>query len=114
MRYKSWSYYEDWIEIYGKDRVIGEHPEELYCLQPLQVPISMSMIRKRKKGKKRKLGSDYENSGLIAVANALGNFTKKIEARLEMVDERIGYEHDIRESRQKVYASLNPMTSLSV
>ncbi|KAG8383401.1 hypothetical protein BUALT_Bualt04G0008800 [Buddleja alternifolia] len=28
MRYKSWPYYADWVEIFGKDRATGEHAED--------------------------------------------------------------------------------------
>ncbi|KAL3500108.1 hypothetical protein ACH5RR_039201 [Cinchona calisaya] len=51
---------------------------KIMLFQPVQIPVSMSIMGK-----------------------------KKTEARLGMIAERIGYEHDIRES-------LNPMTWLSV
>ncbi|KAL3520830.1 hypothetical protein ACH5RR_018979 [Cinchona calisaya] len=59
-------------------------------------------------------GEDRVTGKHAEVADALRNFTEKTEARLGMIDERIGYEHDMRESKQKVYASLNPMTWLFV
>ncbi|KAL3537563.1 hypothetical protein ACH5RR_000929 [Cinchona calisaya] len=65
-------------------------------------------------GKKRKLGSDYENNGLIVVANALRKIIEKTEARLGMIAERIGYEQDLLAFRKKVYASLEPMNWLSL
>ncbi|KAL3524941.1 hypothetical protein ACH5RR_013313 [Cinchona calisaya] len=48
------------------------------------------------------------------VVDALGKFTEKIEAILEMIAKRIGYEEDMSASRKKVYASLDSMSWLSV
>ncbi|KAL3516527.1 hypothetical protein ACH5RR_023429 [Cinchona calisaya] len=43
------------------------------------------------------------------VADALGKFTEKIEARLGTTAESIGYEQDMSAFRKKDYSSLEPM-----
>lgn len=29
MRHKSWPYYDHWVEIFGKDKAIGQHAESM-------------------------------------------------------------------------------------
>ena len=143
MRFKSWPYYKDWTEIFGKDRATGEHAESLIdavnAIEKENGAIEVNsddeveeitsipdtkdhstpdtskeaQDKKKNSGKKRKVRSGYESNGLFAVADALGNFTEKTEDRLGMLAERIGYEHNMSLARKQVYPSLENMSWLS-
>ena len=67
---------------------------------------------KKDKPKRRKLISEEHATGLAKVVEALGKFTEKTEARLGMIAERLGYEHDKSLIRQKVCKALEPITWL--
>ncbi|KAL3498368.1 hypothetical protein ACH5RR_041100 [Cinchona calisaya] len=119
MRYKFYSYYEDWIEIFGKDRATGEHAEGMNDV--------VNAIDREKDGEEDNNIDGFEEINTVpdsqnytaptapsSIVDALRIFSEKIKGRLRMIVERIGYGHYMRESRKKVYVSLIPMTWLSI
>ncbi|KAL3503114.1 hypothetical protein ACH5RR_037563 [Cinchona calisaya] len=115
MRYKSWPYYEDCIKIFGKDRAIGKHVKGMNdAANSIDKEIDVEEDDLIKIfGKDRAIGKHAK--GMNDAANAIDKeiddeedvtdtsekFTKKTEARLGKIAERIGYEHDMSISKEK-------------
>lgn len=142
MRYKSWPYYHDWCEIFGKDRATGEQAEDV-------MDAVNELFNKSKDTENEKevtddihiLSDDFEdamkeNSTYKSVNNdtdkrsggkkrkstdeneglcdLLGNFCRSTETRLGDIARRIGYEQDVSAARKEVFEAVGKIGGLTL
>lgn len=127
MRHKSWPFYHDWCEIFGKDRATGEHArgfsDMVEDLNENDVDIgiekllhgscdettSMSRSSVGRNENEKKTASKKRKSfdvGVEIITEVMNTFTDKADARLEQIAQRIGYAHDASNARKKVFEAL--------
>ncbi|XP_057771108.1 uncharacterized protein LOC130990897 [Salvia miltiorrhiza] len=140
MRYKSWPMFDDWKDIFGKDRATGEQTEDLMeAIHAMYAADNMAQdggdtafnpaegdaqteeedasvcqsgkIRTGAGGSKKKRKTRSEVDVLCA---ALGEVSKNANDRLESLATRIGYEWDLGQARQAVYEKLGQIPGLSL
>ncbi|KAH6761949.1 hypothetical protein C2S52_019382 [Perilla frutescens var. hirtella] len=139
MRYKSWPFYQDWCEIFVKERVIRDNAEQFAdAVQELETnkgkekeagaefgcvfeghddENEMSVCQPQSDGtgkkqapKKRKL-SDCSSDPFVTAINV---FCDRLDARFEDIARRIGFEHDVSNARREVYGALGRVPGLQV
>ncbi|XP_073050959.1 uncharacterized protein [Primulina eburnea] len=133
MRHKSWPFYHDWCEIFGKDRATGEHAQgfsdmvedlndkEKQNENDVDIGIdkllhdsydeTTSMSRssvgrnenEKKTASKKRKSFDVDPDIIVEMMN---KFTDKADARLEQIAQRIGYAHDASNARKMVFEAL--------
>ncbi|CAA0830000.1 Unknown protein [Striga hermonthica] len=139
MRHKSWPYYYDWIEIFGKDRATGHQAEDLFDAtsnvnlsgpsRTLSEHIEMNDVNmeeevnetmsestqpsstgtKKSVGRKRKSGQSSD-----PLCEVMKSFAEKTGARLEKIAQRIGYEYDVSSARKDVYSIVREIEGLNL
>ncbi|KAL8481758.1 hypothetical protein ACS0TY_028055 [Phlomoides rotata] len=113
MRYKSWPYYGQWLDIFGKDRATGEHAmdpidivndlvrnKEPITSKPVEgqaentVPCDKSEVEEKTiiKGKKRKAA----DSELGAFVETIGELIKSNDQTFNNLAERIGPDQEAK------------------
>ncbi|KAL8507363.1 hypothetical protein ACS0TY_018058 [Phlomoides rotata] len=137
MRNKEWPMFNDWVEVFGKDRATGyvaeDVPDAYTSLDEQTGFEGNDQTGKRKadmneeqgennvayntkkdcaassSGKKLKLQSDNSESSM---ATMFGEFFKCTGERLENIAQRIGYDKDIGTARKEVFGMLDGIESL--
>ncbi|KAL8528863.1 hypothetical protein ACS0TY_006361 [Phlomoides rotata] len=106
MRNKPWPYYDDWCEIFGKDRAISEQAEDIVDtvnnLYNSNAPTSEtgSPIN----GVSYEPGDDAENNYLL----------ENTDSRLGEIAQRIRYEHDASISRKELFQIIDTIEGLTM
>lgn len=135
MRFKSWPYYDDWKEIFGKDRATGEHaedivdawndinagnnhemPEDEFSFEhddneetgDRESQSARDDTLPKKTGKKRKVHDDLQG-----ICDLLSELNRSQNTRLEHLASRIGYEFDMGKARQETFQQLGEIPGLS-
>lgn len=140
MRHKSWPYYEDWKEIFGKDRATGENAEDIAeawndirTAEPLG-PDGDTPIENEFSFENEVNTADYDqisqsardeqlprnngkkpkvNDALQGVCELLSEMNQATNTRLEHLANRIGYEFDMGKARQETFEQLGDIPGLS-
>ncbi|KAG6394543.1 hypothetical protein SASPL_145132 [Salvia splendens] len=123
MRDKAWTYWDQRVLIFAKDRAIGTGAEEIpdvaRSLQHQNVADSeysndyhseSTLWNSNKGGKKHKI--IYSDDS--ALMEFLGKLHADTNTRLEMISARIGYEFDIGKARQEVFDKLGSVVGLTL
>ncbi|KAL8533447.1 hypothetical protein ACS0TY_009727 [Phlomoides rotata] len=140
MRYKSWPYYDHWVNIFGKDRATGEHAVDAmdfvnellrgarddlaftgtkgntYAGNTEQVAENGSINVPSdsgvitSKGKKRKV----EMNEIGALVDTLGSFMNKTDDSFVSLSNRIAPEHDVKMARTNLIAIMNKIPGISL
>ncbi|KAH6793594.1 hypothetical protein C2S52_004071 [Perilla frutescens var. hirtella] len=140
MRYKSWPYYHDWCEIFGKDRATGEQAEdvmdavnELFSAtknKEKEVIVDIDLLphdvndeikpdstyqpvgndTDKKNGGKKRKLAD----GSEGLYELLGSFCQNTETRLGDIARRIGYEQDVSAARKEVFEVVGKIGGLTL
>lgn len=141
MRYKSWPYYEDWKEIFGKDRANGDAAEDIMdawndinlgknaeedgtnghaemSMDNLSThegtPDTVShthVLGQPDKLKGKKRKAGEEMQGVCQVLREIG---VKTDARLGELTKRIGYDFDVSRKRKEAFDLLTDIQGLSL
>ncbi|KAL8481300.1 hypothetical protein ACS0TY_027717 [Phlomoides rotata] len=143
MRNKPWPYYDDWCEIFGKDRATGEHAEDIMdAVNNMNSSNTPSETGSQFNGPINDLGDDTENNENTSVCHAegedtprsgkrvrkrpsldgetssiittLGGFLENTESRLGEIAQRIGYEQDVAMSRKEVFQIIDTVEGLNI
>ncbi|KAL6587928.1 hypothetical protein OROMI_000906 [Orobanche minor] len=133
MRYKGWPYYDDWCEIFGKDRATGAKAEDV--MDAVNEMLKNENIREKdiahndiesvdeleenvisrstfqfdtngadKKLKRKKRKSLDDDTVII---EKLGNFLENAQSRLGEIAQCIGYEYDAKISRKELFEMMD-------
>ncbi|XP_057779816.1 uncharacterized protein LOC130998418 [Salvia miltiorrhiza] len=140
MRNKSWPYYDDWKEIFGKDRANGETAEDMmnaahdmYCNIDLsqthgngEYHVRMDHIfenmddeESASQTKQPEVVSCVINKkrkrddGFSAVCEALVQIGRGTEKWLETIASQSGHDHDVSIARKEVFTQLSAIPGLS-
>ncbi|GFP88504.1 hypothetical protein PHJA_000994100 [Phtheirospermum japonicum] len=144
MRYKTWPFFKDWIDIFGKDRATGEHaqgfadaadgtqsdsqpdPTTGVNTQPLKVgeEASAGFRVDEKSGTQgesssatRKRKTKKRNANDVVEEHFLDlmeSFCAKTEGHLRDLAQRICFQQDAKQQRKAVFDVLNQMPFLSI
>ncbi|PIN10930.1 hypothetical protein CDL12_16475 [Handroanthus impetiginosus] len=140
MRYKSWPYYNDWCEIFGKDRATRENAQDFVetvndilngDAQKINqtteefndhlegfVKDTESMCASQIGGsasEKRKRNRKKKlKEGQDQIYEMLGTVCEKTDARLGDIARRIGHEFDVSQKREEVYAAIGKVGGLNL
>ncbi|KAG8363844.1 hypothetical protein BUALT_Bualt19G0064700 [Buddleja alternifolia] len=124
MRYKSWPYYADWVEVFGGTDTIhvekqneedlehqfeglGGFADETETMSAC--PTNSSTSGKRSKGKKRK-----SMDGQDPMYQLMGTFCQNTDVRLGEIAQRIGYDYDVSKARKEIYGVVGKIEGLSL
>ncbi|XP_057773536.1 uncharacterized protein LOC130992803 [Salvia miltiorrhiza] len=140
MRYKSWPYLDQWMEIFGKDRAMGEEAEDLMdaahemyrkinlsqsvddgdyhvSLEDIDKTVdaidSTSQTHKADDAVRAKSKKRKHSGAEDRMFEALVAITRGTEDRLETIAGRMGYDFDISKARKELYSQLSSITGLS-
>ncbi|XP_057801115.1 uncharacterized protein LOC131016440 [Salvia miltiorrhiza] len=142
MRYKSWPMFEDWKEVFGKDRATGEHAEDLLdALNDMQRRENMNELTPESEYHvnldgitttemiDESVGQSSQETAvgptgsrkrkpnrdeMSAVCEVLREINRTTAERLANLANRIGYEFDIGKARQEVFEQLGVIPGLSL
>ncbi|KAK6164017.1 hypothetical protein DH2020_000881 [Rehmannia glutinosa] len=125
MRFKTWPFYNDWVNIFGKDRATGEH-----AIGFIEAGSTMSLMEiapKRKsplifletclKSLRKKSETNYVNVSMRqprSYGRANGHLLPNTDALDFEIAKRIGYEYDISTARKEVFGLVAMMQGLSL
>ncbi|GFP80602.1 hypothetical protein PHJA_000203500 [Phtheirospermum japonicum] len=142
MRFKSWTLYGDWCDIFGKDRATGEnaqgfadavdeiprHPDATNGVdydvpsrfEPGSPTVECENRSRRpaessstgRKGKRKKRITDEPLTE--RVCQMIEALCEKTDTRLGDLAQRIGYEQDAKKQRTRVFDSMASMNFLTV
>ncbi|KAL8476598.1 hypothetical protein ACS0TY_029046 [Phlomoides rotata] len=130
MCYKSWPYYGQWLDIFGKDRATGEHAidpidivndlvrnKEPITSEPVEgqaentVPCDKSEVEEKTvKGKKRKA----VDSEMGAFVETIGELIKSNDQTFNSLAERIGPDQEAKIARKSLNEILRGIPGLSL
>lgn len=138
MRFKSWPYYEEWKEIFGKDRATGEAAEDFVDawneLKDQDTPVddfshmsvdetegpheeegdSGSEANKAPPAKQPPAKKRKDNEEMRTICDVLDKIGNKADARLAELVKRIGYEFDLGKARGEAFVKLGDIPGLSI
>ncbi|XP_075524049.1 uncharacterized protein LOC142556476 [Primulina tabacum] len=131
MRHKSWPFYYDWCEIFGKNRATSGHAQGFSDMvedlndkeKQNDVDIGIDKLLhdsyEKTTSMSRSSAGRYENEKKTAskkcksfdvdpdtIVEMMNKFTDKADARLEQIAQRIGYAHDASNARKMVFEAL--------
>ncbi|KAH6821233.1 hypothetical protein C2S53_008053 [Perilla frutescens var. hirtella] len=143
MRSKSWPFYKDWCEIFGKDRATGEYAETFSTQdllhkdeESLHTSTGNDYVQFTSSNQDEEVGDDFMSMSREGTSsntkvkdkgqkrkslNSLDDrfldlmnvFCEKTDSRMGELVQRIGFEHDASLSRKKVYEALGNMNHLT-
>ncbi|KAG8370403.1 hypothetical protein BUALT_Bualt14G0113300 [Buddleja alternifolia] len=121
MRYKTWPFYKDWVEIFGKDRATAvKIMKTLVTMSPFlamlnlmrsiacQFLMLMVLVVARALKKEREKNIDENDDRFI---DLISSFCDKTDQRLDDISRRIGFEHDASSSRKAVFEAFRDLGS---
>lgn len=141
MRYKSWPYYDDWKEIYGKDRATGETAEDIldawnemrdeadtgegamgmdYDVSLEDLPEHEGAgdnVSHNQKGSQKaaESGKKRKVSGdIISVCDILIEIGRKTDERLASLAESLGYESRLGKALEDTFDQLGNIAGLTL
>ncbi|PIN21579.1 hypothetical protein CDL12_05719 [Handroanthus impetiginosus] len=140
MRFKSWSYYNDWCEIFGKDRATRENAQDFveavndilngdtqkinqtteefndHLKGFVEDTESMCASQIGGSASEKKKGNRKRNlkEGQDQIYEMLGTFCEKTDARLGDIARRNGHEFDISQKREEVYTAVGKVEGLNL
>lgn len=125
---KPFPYYEDWLFLFGKDRATGEFaegPVDAMAAIDLEegesvekesaidcdsVSMNGSPSNPDDNGKGKKKSRSAEGmAALVSMAEAMSAHLKETNGTMAEIAHRIGYDQDLSNARQRVYAELLPL-----
>ncbi|CAA0839911.1 Unknown protein [Striga hermonthica] len=131
MRRKSWPFYYDWIEIFGKDRATGQQAEDIFdavsnvnlsgSARPDSQPEYMNDINyetpeyfndtmsesnlQSSAGTKKSIGRKRKSSETTdPLCEVMKSFSENTSARLMEIATRLGYDYDVSRARKDVFS----------
>ncbi|GER39740.1 B3 domain-containing protein Os12g0592300 [Striga asiatica] len=142
MRYKSWPYYPDWVNIFGKDRATGEHAEDIgnAASQPFHdatgvlpdfvkaeaeadlggddpdwmTSESESRAQGSTSSRKSKGSKRKSTQANEDMTSVFRNFCSETGVRLREIAQKIGYEYDVSAARKEVYYEVGKILGLNM
>ncbi|CAA0840393.1 Unknown protein [Striga hermonthica] len=142
-RHKSWPYYYDWIEIFGKDRATGNQAEDLFgaacnvnlscharsSSQPLDMDMNDVNIEMEEEvnetmlestqpcstGTKKSVGRKRKSGQSVdPLCEIMKKYVENSSARLEEIAKRTGYDYDVSTARKDVFSAVNEIEGLNL
>ncbi|KAL1567440.1 hypothetical protein AAHA92_02919 [Salvia divinorum] len=126
MRTKSWPFWEDWKQIFGKDRAIGgtsevigkavknsvheEHVADMDGRSDKNIRFDDVLVDDLLQ---ETCGTDHGCDNGDTLLKLLGKLNAETNARLETLSMRIGYEMDLGKAQQNVFNQLGSIPALS-
>lgn len=141
MRYKEWPYYDDWKEVFGKDRATGDAAEDILdAFNEIQdeqhtengVNFGDYEFSQNDLNETEGAGDSVSQSGkhheipplkgkkrkvnvdMQAVCEVLAEIGRKQDARLADLCKRIGHEFDVSKQRKEAFVLLGVIPGLSL
>ncbi|KAL8491813.1 hypothetical protein ACS0TY_023426 [Phlomoides rotata] len=110
MCFKSWPYYEQWQDIFGRDRATGEHAAAAIDIVNDMLSKTANTTVKKGKGIKRK----PVETEMTALVSTLGQFMKSSDDTFGSIAHRMGNEHEAKVARTTLNDIMKLILGLSL